>query len=350
MAYPFIFRANFEEALSTEWDVAESDTGSLLDRAHYSDLAGVAGQGPLTPWRGAYCMRINLHPADTNNHTVGDGDIDIATGVERFFLFYLFISSDFTATANDNFSIFELQQAGGTQEFVVGLRVLAASPNDVNLWVAINDTPETHGAVIPKGQWLAIEVQANVDTAAANGDITVYVNGVSNVSLATPVQNAGAVGQGILGTQVTAATTTGTLLFDEFIMDDARIFPRIERFPQKIRLYKTGHVFIGPGWINDIAILSATGTCALYDTDTGYTSDASAVKVDLDAAGNYISWDEPVYFERGCYASIGGTNPQVEVNLQVTHHEPGQFGPRYHWSDGAIRRYGQLRLPRPQNT
>ena len=123
MAYPWIFQANFEAAFSSEWDIAESDTGSLLDRVHYSDLAAIAGQGALTPWRGAYCMRINGHPFDTNNHTVGDGDIDIATGVTRYFLFYLFISSDFSATADDNFSIFELQQADNTQVFTVGMRV-----------------------------------------------------------------------------------------------------------------------------------------------------------------------------------------------------------------------------------
>lgn len=348
MAYPFIFQANFEQAFSTEWDVSESDTGGKLDRVHYSDLAGISGQGPLAPWRGAYCMRVDLHPADTNDHTVGDGNIDIATGVTGYFSFMLFLSSDFAASANDNFSIFELQQAAGTQVYVVGLRILTAT-NAVNLWVAENDTPETHGLEVSKGVWHTIEVTANVDTAAANGDITVTMDGTSAVSLTTPVQNAAAVGQGILGTQATLTTTTGTILFDEFIMDDAQIYPRVERFPQKIRLYKSAHVFIGPGWINDVSILSATGTCALYDTDTGYTNDASAVKVDLDTTGNFIAWDEPVYFERGCYASLGGTNPQVEVNLQVTHFEPGQFGPRYHWSDGAIRRYGQLRLPRPSN-
>ena len=345
MAFPYIFKSNFEAGTNAEWD-SEADTGSKLDFPHFSTLAGFPGQG--TPYRGAYCARINLRPGDTNDHTLTEGDIDIATGVERFFRWAMFLSNDFGATADDNFSIFELQQAGGTQVFVVGCTVTAAT-DDVTVWVAENSTPETtSSAALPKGRWFILEVQANVDTGAANGDITVYLDGVSIVSLATPVQNAAAVGTGVLGTQNTLSTTTGTMLFDDFVMDDARLYPPNERFPAVQRITKTGHVFVGPGWIESATILSATGTMSVYDTDSGNSNDAQAAVLELNSSGPFVSIDTPTYFKRGCYVVLAGTNPYGEVRLVGPGRERGIHGPICN-SDGAIRRYGAARTPRPNN-
>ena len=341
MAYPYIFHANFEAAFSSEWDVAEADTGTLLDRVHYADLAPLYSAAKTAmPFRGAYCMRIDGRPFDTNDHTIGDGDIDIATGVTRYFRFYLYVSTDFSSTADDNFSIFELQQAGGTQELVLGMRCTAAS-DDVNLWVGISNTPETHGAAIQKGRWICIELTANCDTGAASSDLIVYINGVLYVQLATAVQNAGAIGQGILGTQVTAATTTGTLLFDHFTMDDARLYPLVERFPYTVPLIKTSQVFVGPGAIDGASILSANGTLSLYDTDVANVNDEFSRVVELDTA-NYSTLSERITFKRGCYAVVGGTNPRCEVILS----RDGS-GPKAHWGDGAIRNWASKRIPHP---
>jgi len=347
MAFPFVFHSNFEAGTNAEWD-SESDTGSKLDFPHYSQLAAVPGLA--APYEGAYCMRVDLVPGDTNDHVIVEGDIDIATGVTRWFRWAMYVSPNFQATANDNFSIFELQQAAGTQVYTVGFTITATT-DAITVWVGEADTPETTGAIeVPKGRWVIFEVQANVDTAAANGDITVYMDGQTVVSLATPVQNAAAVGRGVLGTQVTAATTSGVLLFDDFIMDDAQLFPPRERFPSTKRVLKTGHVFVGPGWIEGANVLSANGTMDLYDSDTGNINDLQSKKLELATGGNFQGFDSYVYFERGCYVVLGGTNPYGEVRLvtQVGASE-GIRGPTAHWSDGAIRLYGSKRVPRSLN-
>ena len=339
MAYPWIFESNFEAGTNAEWD-SEGDTGSKLDFPHYTTLAAIPGMP--APYRGAYCMRIQC--GDTNDHTLIEGDIDIATGATRYFRWYMFISSDFSATADDNFSIFELQQAAGTQVYVVGIQI-EADDETCKVWVAENDTPETvSGNVLPKGRWFLVEVVANVDTAAANGDITVYIDGGEWVSLATAVQNAAAVGRGVLGTQATLSTTTGTLLFDQFVMDDAQVYGFNQRFPTTVRLTKSAHVFVGPGAIESISLLSATGTADVYDTDVANTNDASAKRIELDSGGNYVSNDSMTQFDRGCYVVLAGTNPVVEVKLSRT-----AFGPTAYFSDGAIRHYASRRTPRPLN-
>jgi hypothetical protein len=55
-----------------------------------------------------------------------------------------------------------------------------------------------------------------------------------------------------------------------------------------------------------------------------------------------------VYFERGCYVSLGGTNPYGEIRL-LRNGAGGNVGPTAHFSDGAIRLYGSKRVDRPQN-
>ena len=345
MSFPYIFQANFESGTNSEFD-SEADTGSKLDFPHFSTLARFPGEG--TPYSGAYCARIELRPGDTNDHTLTEGDIDIATGAERFFRWAMFLSNDFGATADDNFSIFELQQAGGTQVYVVGLTVTAAT-DDVNVWVSETSTPETtSAAALPKGRWFILEVQANVDTGAANGDITVYLDGTSIVSLATPVQNAAAVGTGVFGTQNTLSTTTGTILLDDFIMDDLRLYPPNERFPAVQRVTKTAHVFVGPGWIEAATLLSAAGTMSVYDTDAANSNDAQAAVIELNSAGPFVSIDTPTYFERGCYVVLAGTNPYGEIRLVRTGRQRGIFGPACN-SDASIRNYGSKRVPRLLN-
>lgn len=344
MAFPYIFQANFESGSNAEFD-SEADTGSRLDFPHYTTLAAIPGMS--APYSGAYCMRIQC--GDTNDHTLIEGDIDIATGATRYFRWQMFISNDFAATADDNFSIFELQQAAGTQVYVVGLTITAAT-DTLAFWVSETDTPETTGSInAPKGRWFTVEVIANVDTAATNGDITVNIDGGQHVSLATTVQNAAAVGRGALGTQATAATTTGTILIDDFVMDDAQLYPVRERWPHTIRLTKTAHAFVGPGWIESVTLLSSNGTVAVYDTDVANTNDEQSKLIELDQSKSLIGNDTPTYFERGCYVVLTGTNPVAEVKLVRVGRDRGMFGPIAYSSEGAIRNYAQKRADRPGN-
>lgn len=339
MAFPYIFHSNFQAGSNAEWD-SETDTEGLLDFPHYSELARIPGMG--MPYSGAYCMRIR--PGDTADHTLTEGDIDIADGSTGFFRFALFASNDFTATADDTFNIFELQQGGGTVEGSLGMRVTAAT-NALDIGVGDGTAP-TSFVGFPRGRWVIVEWEVKISTSDAGTSI-LYLDGASKISLSS-LDQAAAVGQGVLGTQNTLATTTGTLLFADFIMDDARIYPPNRRFPTTARVMKTGHVFVGPGCIEGATILSATGTMKVYDTDVANTNDAQAVKVDLDTSGNYIANDSVINFERGCYVVLTGTNPYGEIKL-VRNGSGGNTGPTAYFGDGAIRSYALRRTVRPNN-
>lgn len=338
MAHPFIFESTFEQGSNAEWD-SESDTGSLLDFPHYSTLA--VQSGTPVPYRGAYCMRIQL--GDTNDHTLTEGDIDIADAATRYFRFYLFVSRDFTATADDVFNIFELQQAGGTVEMALSMQITAAT-NLLEIGFGDGTAASAFVAFPGRGRWVCVELLATISTGGA-GVATLFLDG-TQVQTATSLTQAAAVGQGVLGTQNTLATTTGALYFDDFVMDDARIYPNQRRFPTQYAVSKSQHLFVGPGVVDGAALISTTAgnVLSLYDTDTaeGYELGTLVARV---VVGGITGVSGPLAFLRGCYAEVTGTSPLGAVYLTQSSEKPGVQGPRY-YSPGAIRRYAHLRKGR----
>lgn len=332
MAFPYVFHSNFEAGSNAEWD-SESDTGSLLDFPHYSTLARVSGVG--MPFGGAYCMRVVC--GDTNDHTLTEGDIDIADAATGYFRFYLHASTDFTATADDTFNIFELQQGGGTVEVSLGMRVTSAT-NALDIGIGDGTAP-TSFASFPRGKWVCVELLATISTGGS-GVVTLFLDG-GQVATLTSQTHAAAVGQGVLGTQNTLATTTGTLLFDDFVMDDARLFPVKDRFPANVDVTKTGHLFVGPGVIDgaSFSVTTSDNTLSCYDTDTANTNDPPVFTI---ANAGIPGISGPLFFKRGCYAVLGGTNPRAQVYLTQGSQVPGVVGPTCN-SEGRIRQHAYRR-------
>jgi hypothetical protein len=340
MAFPYVFESNFDAGSNAEWD-SESDTGARLDFPHYTELARIPAMP--APYKGAYCMRVQM--GDTNDHVLVEGDIDIADADTRFFRFYLFAASNVTATADDTFNIFELQQAGGTVECSLGMRITAAS-NLLEIGIGDGTAPSTFLEFV-RNRWTCIEWKVKCSTGGS-GTQDLYIDGALVKSL-TSQTHAAAIGRGVLGTQDTLSTTAGVLLFDRFAMDDLQIYPDVQRFPKTVRLTKSAHVFVGPGWIDAATLLSTNGTMDLYDTDTANTNQALAKKVELNTGNNFVANDSPIYFERGCYVVLGGTNPYGDVDLMTVPRIPGMHGPLAHWGDGSIRTYASKRSARAQN-
>ena len=336
MAFPFLFASNWESGTNAEWDT-ETDTGSLLDFPHYSTLANIPGAP--APFRGAYCMRINC--GDTNDHTLTEGDIDIADAGTAYFRWYMFVHKDFTATANDVFNIFELQQAGGTVEMSVSMQI-TASTNLLEIGFGDGTAQSSFVTWPARGKWICVELLATVSTGGS-GVATLFLDG-TQVQTATTLTQAAAVGQGVLGTQNTLSTTTGMLFFDQFVMDDARIYPISVRFPHEVLLTKSSHVFVGQGTVENVSLMSGAATdniVSLFDTDVANTNDASNVRVELKNTANSELVDPagtPAHFQRGCYVSLSGTNPRALVKVGNA---------QGYWGDGRIKQHGANRKAAP---
>src|SRR5574341_507195 len=239
MAHPYIFESTFEQGTNVEWD-SETDTTSILDFPHYSTLSCIPGIGPAVPYRGAYCMRV-VPSGGTADAFVKSATIAIAAGVTRYFGFSFYIGNDFSFTADDTVALFELQQAGGTIEASVGLRLTAATGL---IEVGIGELAPTsfYSGGLSKGRWYHLCLKAVADSGANNGTLDLYINGVTGpAQVASLTQTS--IAAGVLGLQDQLATTTGTLLFDKVVFDDGQVYPNRYRYPETVTFTKSQHLF-----------------------------------------------------------------------------------------------------------
>jgi|TARA_Y100000310_G_scaffold153951_1_gene153524 hypothetical protein len=331
---PFSVEENFELGTRGNFD-SESDTGSLLDFPHYATLAAFPAGG--VPYRGAYCMRIVA--GDTNDHTLTEGAVNVADNNSGYIRFALYIDAAFAATANDIFNIFEWQN-GGVVEHSISLQI-TASDNLVEIGMGDGTEASVFSSPLSKGVWHIVENHLLVDTGDV-GTSELWIDGKSVVTLAS-LDHSGAITDGILGTQNTLATTTGTLLFDQWAFDTARIGVPQDRWTNEVLMTQSGHAFVGPGIINNVSLMDANATgdvVTIYDTDDANTIDQSNIAASLTATAANELVDPagmPVRVKRGAY--IEKTAAIIGALVQVR--EAVAWG-----SDGAVRGYGQRRKNR----
>ena len=344
MAFPWIFHANFEAGDNSEWD-SESDTDGVLDFPSYRELA----RFPFAhhaPFSGAYCMRVAL-AGGSNDATLAEADINIADAATSHFAFDMLIASDFTGTANDTIPILELLGTGPATVVALGI-IYTTATDTITLGcgsATTGATPSTAGTLqLERNTWYTIEMTALIKTNNT-GTIDVFITKAGDdanltADIALTSQDHIAVEDGLFGVQDQETTTTGTILFDNFIQDDARVYPT-PRYSLHPILTKSGHVFVGPGHIDIAGLLTdeANNVMRVWDTDTADTNATQTFVIELDINGTFTSFAGPIKFNRGCYVQLSGTNPRGEVILTSASDRPGVLGPRYH-SDAGVRRWG----------
>lgn len=324
MSFPFLFESNFEEGTVTGsgWDF-ESDTEKQLDIVNCKVLKRSAYQTAI-PFMGAYCMRITSKSGISSAY-ISESDINIAAGETRWFRFKIWFSPDFSASVdNNNIEILE-GRSGSTTEFVFGFRIIAAT-NQIELGVGGGSISDYISFDIDRGIYYCIELKATVDSGAGNdGSINLYVtkDGRLAANESFPVASAdnldqGSVDNARLGLINHLATTTGTILIDQFVFDDARIYPITDRFKETIVLSKSGHAFVGRGQIEHIQLISGNGTdCILsvYDTDDADTTE-TIKQLKNTKANEVVESDISISLMRGAYIELSGTNPSAIIKIK----------------------------------
>ena len=342
MAHPWVFESNFEAGSNAEWS-SETDSTSRLDFPHYSELARHGADA--MPYRGAYCMRVNLATSTTDAYVQHDTAFDASASGTVWIKFMLYVSPDLVMANNDESILLALQSTGPVNEAVVVLNYTTAN----GVRIGIGETSGSQFLPLSLGVWHTVEAKYVVDAGGGNdGTLNLYLDRVAATQV-TGLDQA-AIIQGRLGVMSQdAGTTMGRILFDRVIVDDAQIYPDNERFPNQVTLTKSAHVFVGPGWIDGVNLLTtnASDNIKLYDTDTANSNDAQSALVELDVA-NLTGASGPIYFHRGCYALVTGSSCRGTVFLTTSWQKPGVFGPKY-YSHAGMKRYGLLRKARAGN-
>lgn len=337
MSFPYQFEANFEVGTLAPFD-SETDTESRLDFPHFSDLSRVPIR--LAPYRGAYCMRVNLandgSPADA--YVQEDVAFDMAADETKHIRFYFALTHDAVMANNDEFIIFALQSAGPVNEVVVVINFTTAN----GFRVGVGETGGTQFKPLTLGEWHCLELNVNLDNAGSNdGTIDAFLDNSAFTQITALDQAVTTQARmGVLSQD--AGTTAGTVLFDQVVADDTRVGPIAIRWPQEILLTRSGHAFVGRGECS-VTLLSGAGTdcsLAVYDTDVGSTTAAGNFAAELKntVQMEVVPRELDVRVQRGCYIVLGGTDPRALVKI---HQAPN------HFSDGNVRAYGLHRTAHP---
>lgn len=343
MAFPWLFESTFEQGTNAEWS-SETDTVSQLDYPSYKELARYPWV--VGPYRGAYSARVVLK-GGTADAFVNSTSITQNNAVTQYYSFAIWFSPTFTATADDTFHILELQGAANAVTSVIGARVVAAT-NVINLGIggaATAAVPTSFSTLaLERGVWYTVEAKILIATGGTTGTMDLYITRDGNPSAQTAadpsiatgtIQNI-AVTSASLGVRNQLATTTGVYLIDRVVVDDARVYPAF-RYQNNPVFTTNGHAFVGPGWIAGAAILKGTSpVVTLFDTDSADVTSSQSYTNYFDTS-NQTSVGGHLYFQKGCYVQMSGTNPVSQVMLVQNDFTPGVFGPLY-YDDSALKR------------
>ena len=327
MAFPFLFSENFETGTAGAFD-AETDTDSILDFPHYTTLAS----SKMVPWRGAYAMRIRPNGGTASAYVQENGSFDTAASGTIFIRFYVYLGRDFAMANSDKFSLMELESvADTTTEVACGLD---RNGSNIRFWFAETSAAAATTIVLGTtttaiGKWYCFEVKAVIDAGGGNdGTIDAYVDDGSAGAQITALDQ-GAIVDAKFGMIGVDAGTTGTILFDGIIADDAQVFSDTERYkPLNQWLHSpSNHPVIGAG----AASVAVTGTStdavlSVFDTD-GVSTRLEPIAVIRNVSANEFTPGHDIFeFDHGLYLTLTGTNVQAFVSV-----EAGGI-----WSEGAL--------------
>lgn len=334
MAFPWVTEENFEDGTLGHFD-AETDVDGRLDFPHYSTLARIPGAG--SPYRGAYCMRVGLAGASNPAYVQETGSWDMTAGSAELYLrMYFRISADLVMANTNEFGIMEFWSSTSTPE--AGAYINYTTANGYR--IGIGKASASSFKQLSIGDWHCLELFFD-PAGSSNGTLDGWLNG-SAFAQVTGLTNA-SITSGVVGVVgQDAGTTAGTVLFDQIVTDDARVFPITDRWDETLLITKSQHIAMGPGKLDNLSLYAGNGTdcvAEIYDTDTGYTSDAGNVRLRLSnlTANEFVDpAGTPIHFHRGCFVALTGTTPRAIVKLcQAT-----AWG-----SEGAVRSYGVKRSP-----
>ena len=313
MTFPYIVSAMFEDGTLAPFD-SVTDTESKITFPHYTQLARQAV--PELPYRGAYCGQIDLALGTADAMFVEATGFAVSANTAAALRLYLWVGTDLVMANNDTFDLLRWNSTGPVAEFSVNLLHTGGL---VQIRAGDSGGATFRSAPLTLGVWHCVEMVINTGTGA-NGTATFLLDdaqvGASVGSIASAALDGGQLGA--MG--IDAGTTAGTLRFDAVVVDDTRVGP-LARFPQLITLESSGHVVVGPGVLEEYALLdngSNDTTLTLYDTDQADTAQPPFALALADTSSN--RFDEPMLsmgqFQRGCYAVLTGTSPRAFFHLR----------------------------------
>lgn len=312
MAFPWLFSDGLESGTT----VATASSGTLIDFPHYTELAR---QG-MAPYRGSYAMRVRLAGGTTSQFVREDTGYDTSAAGTFFHRMYFYLGKDLVMADTDKFSLFEAESVlNTTTEVAFGI---IRSGANINLWyaetaAATAQTFTLGSTTTALGKWYHIEIKALVDSGVGNdGTLDAWLDDAPGTQITALDQ--GAIVDAKIGVIGPDAGTSGTILIDDIIADDARIFMDRDRFrqPNSQQTFATDHPMVGPGKFS--VWLTGTGTNAvlsIYDSD-GVPSRLEPITIIRNLTANEgVPSHDILEVKKGAYCVLSGTAAQAFYSI-----------------------------------
>jgi len=321
MAFPYLSSKGFESGTVTDEFDGETDTQNKLEIIDYKRMVKKYG---LLPYSGAYCAHgdLSIGTQTTDAYFNEDDDFDLASdSLIRFVGFAFAMSSGFTMSSGDRFSVFAIQ-ATTTEHVIVDVEY---DGTDILLGAAQNNTGTIRQRAITLDEWHWVDLALDYDGAGGSaGFIDMHIDGgLVATRLGSLTQATSTVAWfGLFN--LDAGSTIGHIFLDNLTFDDTdRIRPYGGHSPQGLfpktnRHWIDGRRYsvLGPG----IADIQLTGTGAdadllVYDSDQGLLDYSPELIAHIRGVDDSLSVPHRVEYSKGLYLVPSGTDPQGWVDI-----------------------------------
>lgn len=282
------------------------------------------------PAEGKWCLEADLGSGSANGYLQSTA-FATGAGQRRWARFGLYLTPDVNVNADaGNVRIFSLRQSG-TQIANLLLRKFPDSSDIVlSLGGPVSDPWADPRFVVPRGEWVPIEVGWIVDSGAGDGVFEVYWNGnMASLQYLT----SGVAEAARFGVIDQSGRWSGQVYFDQVLLSSSRIYVydwaptspsegvyEDEGAPESGIFTTSGFAFTGPGVISQALLLGEAGDVRLrlYDTaDRQYSS--HQLREDLKASPTTpvaYSHHRGIPFRKGCYVALTGDSPVAIVRSE----------------------------------
>ena len=305
--FPYQFQGDFESGDFSQFaTVTNPGTPAQMTVMHYTEMVQ-KGIGEV-PYRGAYAQVCDLSRGSADAFVAPAAITPVATSAVRF---YVCVGLNLRMGIGDLCTLARID-CGADQTSLVLDNTTGTPRLDVTGTYA---AAQHRYSALTLGQWLCIEAEA------IGANMQCYINGGTNGVPLTGLASAGVTGVRLGTTGIDAGTTTGYVAYDQLAVDDTRLAPYPERYPQIIQVKGSGVVIPGSGRyarINLIAGHASDNTLALYDSDVAGTGPEELLAPILTselANRDYHPGRQAGYFTYGLKVVMTGTAPQALIVL-----------------------------------
>ena len=316
MALPLEFYENFEAGTKGDFG-SETDTSKRLDFPHARDLA------PVMPYRGAYCVRVNLGRATDDAYL--EEAVSWASGQTRWGRFRMYVGND-VQFGNDQDYVQILQFYSSTSTKEARLVLARFDPLGIVLVAEMEGESWNENNAhfkVPIGEWFTVEFERSV--SSSNGYIGAVLPNVCRITSDRVAEGTNTKFR--LGAISQTGDIQGTLYFDEFAVDEDRLYDDSGSAHngalsgKTMHFLKSGFAFLGAGEIEHVSLIDGgSGDCRIkiYDTEDEVRLALGGLRESLATVTANVteqSRNRGFRCNRGAYVELSGTTPQALIRL-----------------------------------